>query len=515
MNRLAVASFVACLTVLQGCAPEGRAKQPPALKIRLMADPGTLDPQQAYNGAGAMAAPFSYDRLVINDDGVIRPQLARAWRVAGAQVTLWLRPDAVCQDGAKLTADMVLRNFHRLLDPATRTANAASIFGSTHVAMQARASDNRVELRLDQPYGDILYGLTRVPIVCAGGLADLNRLKSAPDGTGPFRLVDALAGDHYTFERRRGYRWGLGGASTDASGFPQRVELKIVENDTTAANMLLSGELDIARIIGPDRRRLAGRGFVQREVSPALYSLFYNQHPGRPGQSLALRRALAEALDRTQVARAAMGADASAATSFLVPAAPCFDPDNRRRLPAFDLKAALADLKLAGFDLVNGELRNKGEPVRLVVVTPSDFALVGDVLAEAWSKLGLHPIIRTETEAQITQTTFLGGDWDVVVDNTDPTITGRNVQFFDGDFPPKGLDFTYNRDPRYAQLTAAARREIGGCQAWRAANARLLDRVVLTPLFFGRFQWFGRATDFKPVFNEQAALEPSVLRWRP
>ena len=81
-------------------------------------------------------------------------------------------------------------------------------------------------------------------IVCAQGLADRTILATGTDGTGPFVLEEAVPNDHYTFRARDDYTWGPDGATTDAPGFPSEAVLRVVENESTAANLLLSGEVN-------------------------------------------------------------------------------------------------------------------------------------------------------------------------------------------------------------------------------------------------------------------------------
>ena len=109
-------------------------------------------------------------------------------------------------------------------------------------------------------------------IVCAEGLADRSTLAAGTDGTGPFVLEEAVANDHYTFSARDDYAWGPDGPTSELAGFPSEVVVRIVENESTAANLLLSGEVNIAgsrrgrsparRERGLLRHREAGRSSV-------------------------------------------------------------------------------------------------------------------------------------------------------------------------------------------------------------------------------------------------------------
>ena len=70
-----------------------------------------------------------------------------------------------------------------------------------------------------------------------------------------FEVTEVAANDHYTFERRDGYNWGPDDTTSDTPGVPKTVIAAMAPNVSTAANQLLSGELNAAPIAGPDKDR--------------------------------------------------------------------------------------------------------------------------------------------------------------------------------------------------------------------------------------------------------------------
>ena len=69
-------------------------------------------------------------------------------------------------------------------------------------------------------------------MVCSRGLENRNLLDRGALGSGPYRLVESVSGDHYTFQVRNGYRWGPNGATTAAQRLPARVILRVVSNES-------------------------------------------------------------------------------------------------------------------------------------------------------------------------------------------------------------------------------------------------------------------------------------------
>ena len=139
--------------------------------------------------------------------------------------------------------------------------------GATAVADDAART---VTITLAAPAPFVLNGLTDLPIVCAAGMADRASLASATSGTGPYVLSEAAPGDHYTYTIRDGYTWGPDGASTDVEGMPDTVVVRIVENPATAANLLLTGDVNAGHRHRPRRPATrAGGPLLHRDAGAA------------------------------------------------------------------------------------------------------------------------------------------------------------------------------------------------------------------------------------------------------
>ena len=76
-----------------------------------------------------------------------------------------------------------------------------------------------------------------------------NSIDPAWTGSGPYTLVSAVPGDHYTFQVRKNYAWGPGGSTTATNGLPAKVTMKVVTNETTRPQAALAEEI---RSLGVD-----------------------------------------------------------------------------------------------------------------------------------------------------------------------------------------------------------------------------------------------------------------------
>src|SRR4028119_1920357 len=104
------------------------------------------------------------------------------------------------------------------------------------------------------------------------------RARAQPAGTGPYELTEAVPGDQYTYQIREGYTWGPNGATTAEEGMPDTVVMKVIQNQGTAANLLIAGEVNAATIQGPDAKRLQGADLFATETPAIVGEQWYNHN---------------------------------------------------------------------------------------------------------------------------------------------------------------------------------------------------------------------------------------------
>ena len=265
-------------------------------------DPGSLDPQLTLLGAARTVNSFVYDPLLtVVGPGKVASGLASSWKVRSAkQVQLTLRRGVTCSDGTRMTASVVKRNIEFVGNPANGSPwYGVAVPPTATVEANDRAGTVTITSKIPSPF--MLQGLGLLQIVCARGLADRSVLARGGAGSGPYILVESVTGDHYTFAVRKGYTWGPNGATTTAARLPARVVLKVVPNETTSANLLLTGGLNVATISGDERARLNSRDLFTRVTIGLPLEFFLNQKAGRPLADARVRRAVVQALNLNQI----------------------------------------------------------------------------------------------------------------------------------------------------------------------------------------------------------------------
>ena len=327
-------------------------------------DPGNLNPLTAVEINTNAVVPYLYDSLIsVDRDGKLVPHLATSWQTTPNSVTFTLRKDITCSDGTKLTPTHVVANYTYIKNPKVASPFIGGQLPSADFTAKADDTAGTVTITVPEPHGFLLVGAGSLPIVCPRGLADTKLLARGADGTGPYTVAENVADDHLTLAVRKDYKWGPGGATTSEPGVPAKVVIRIVRNETTSTNLLLSGQLNEAGAAGADRKRLENRGFEKVTTLSGPEEIWFNQRPGRAGQDPAVRKALTMALDLDQLAKVVSEGNGERATGLaVVDPRPCRGDSVRDTLPGHDAAAAKTALDQAGWAAGTGRHPGEGRP---------------------------------------------------------------------------------------------------------------------------------------------------------
>lgn len=483
--------------------------------MRLNADTGTLDPAIATSG-GMFVDTFLYDPLVNLDlTGKVVGGIAEKWDVTPNSATFTLRDDVTCSDGHKITATDVKASYDRLKDPNTHAVWIESQLGTLAYTVTADDAARTVGITLEQPFGDLIYGVAQIAVVCPSGLADPSKLTQGSAGTGPFVLETATPDVEYRLKAREGYKWGLNGASSDAAGFPAAAVFKIVKDDATAVNMFSRGDVNLLVMSGTESDRLAADPSVtmRKDLSSMGYYMVYNQLPGRISTDLDVRRAVAMAVQRKDLIAVQAGGQGKV-TDSLVTASPvlCDDSAAAPSVPQFDPAGANALLDKAGWTPGPDKIRVKdGKKLALTLMATDANKASMEYLQQAFAAIGAQATVRSVDFNAGTQALFGGGDWDLTFIRFSTNLPVQWLPFLSGKQPPNGQNLS-SGNPEYAKLATQAKQTPGaaGCALWVQAAQASLSSVDLLPLISPVGHWFGRGVTVET--NSDVALIPTSLR---
>ncbi len=485
--------------------------------MAIPADLGDFDPY--HNTLVKPLFKLAYDSLVhLRPDGEIVSGLAEKWSADASAATFTLKEGITCSDGTPLTARQVADD----LTYAGDADNLSTLYGTQVPSVPYTATGDdaarTVKITMSEPYGFIVRTIGMAPIVCGKGLKDRAVFKTGSDGTGPFVLSSVVPGQSDTFTARQGYTWGPGGAGTTTPGTPAKLVLRVVPNESTAANLLLSGEVNMAAIDGEDRKRLDAQGLDKVDVpGPGLW-LWPNQLGGRPAADKRVRQALVQALDLGEVVKVWTGSAGKPSTG-LVPSEPkaCGGDTVTGRLPKHDPAAAETLLDQAGWTKgADGNRTKAGKPLTLAVHYRAEAKFdkpAAELLAQRWRAVGAQVELVADTSTKLIEVLTKTMSYDVYLLPFGTTLPSSVVKYMSGPVPPAGTNYTGVKNSAYNELAAKAVTMTApeACTYWNQAEQALLGEVDIIPVTNQPLRYYLKNTQ-PPQFNGYDSPIPSSIR---
>jgi peptide/nickel transport system substrate-binding protein len=482
------------------------------------ADPGNLDPQMTSLSVAYQVDQFLYDSMVSFDkDGTMVAGLASKWDGTTTEATFTLRQGITCSDGSALTASVVADNINFVGDPKNKSTRIG-IFVPPGATAKGDDKAGTVTVTSPTPAAFLVRGIGTLPIVCAKGMADRNMLKQGSDGTGMFTLTEAVPSDHYTLTRRTDYAWGPGDFDPKQPGLPAKVVIKVVQNESTAANLLLAKQVNYVQIIGPDRERIAATKPYQQDLLAAFGELWYNHASGQPGSEEAVRKALTQALDLDQLGKVITSGTGKPTTGLLVSdLTPCPGNTIKGNLPSHDVAAAKAALDAAGWKAGNGGTRSKdGKPLAITLYYPTSLGAAmqsgAELMQKAWTAVGAKVTIKPMTDTEAATILLAGqGSWDAALMPLNVTQPNQLVPFLSGPAAPDGQNFSHIDNAQYTADVTKAQGKAGdaGCSDWNSAESALFQHVDMVPFVNSAVPGFAVGATFQFI---QGSLAPWTIR---
>jgi peptide/nickel transport system substrate-binding protein len=518
-GRMAAATAAAtalglALTGCGGPADGSAAKGDGTVTLRIADDPGSLSPTTSLAGTAIAMNRFAYAGLVFqNADGSLVPEVAEKWSATATSAQFTIRDGVTCQDGSKLTAADVAAEFDYIGDPK----NQSPLIGLTVPVGATATADlaaRTVTVTTKQPAPFIVEMTLLMPLLCEKDLANPTALAKASAATGPYQLSEAVPGDHYTYVKRAGYAWGPNG-STDAA-MPAKVVFKVIGNETTAANLLLSGQINGAVIVGPDTARLEAAKLASKGVKQPFGQFMFDEDASRPTADEAVRRALIQALDLKQLGVVSSSDAPQPATSIgEIAPTPCTADTVTGNVAPFDLAAAANGLTAAGWAKDgSGIWARNGKELTVKYLYPTSLGptvvSASELVAKEWTALGVKVTSASVDQANVVST-LAAGDWDVAWEPIGVNLPDQLVPFYSGARPPQGNNLPRISNPDYEKLAAQAEAQAGtaGCPLWQQADSALVKRSDVVPFVNILSKTYGKGITFDV---DPAGVIPSTLR---
>lgn len=521
-----IAAFALAVIVAAGCAGSApTAKSGGTVTFRLLnGDYDTLDPALTTGYSGNQIQLLGYDRLLDADpSGKIIPGLASDFQMTpkGDGVSMHIKRTATCSDGTPVTPSVIKASLERFQDPATGAVALSETF-PTHATITADDSNWTLNIQLQAPFFDLLIGLDQpaASIICPAGLKDTSQLKDHVFGSGPWVMTDSKRGDSYTFKKRAGYNWGPEtGPTTSAPGVPDILVAKVVENETTAANLVQAGQIQAGNVAGQDVDRMdrASSLFKSVSIQNGADSIFVNHAAGLPGEDPQVRKAIFLAIDSAAWNKAATFGHAALSNVIYTKGMPCYDKGNGAFSVGFDQAEARSVLTQDGYAPdSNGIMSKNGKPLTVRVVGYTEQNSGPEYLQTALQAVGIDAKVQQVAFATYISILFGTGQWDVTdypYGSQTPSPANIAAQSA-GPVPTAGganssaiENAAYNADVQLAEGLAYP----DSCKYWLQAEKELLIAPDAKPVVEADTFWFGNGVRFS-IF-EGTLIYPLSIRW--
>ncbi len=277
------------------------------LVIAMNSDVNALDPMKCWQVAAYHFYWTIYERLIYfnPETGEYEPELAKSWETApdGMSYTFYLQEGVKWHDGSDFTAEDVKYTIERGIAEGTGNypgVDHVEIIDPLTVKVHMTAPDS---VFMDKQWtGDC----------CILKKDSGDQLSLNPIGTGPFKFVEWVSGDHITIEAFDGY-W------REQSG-TKKITFRIIPETNARLVALQTGEVDIAALTAtevPHATADANLNLMSTSSITVNYLGFNCQKA--PFDNELVRKAICYAMDRESMVAAQLEGQGIVLKSLVAP----------------------------------------------------------------------------------------------------------------------------------------------------------------------------------------------------
>jgi peptide/nickel transport system substrate-binding protein len=424
------------------------------------------------NQLSSNTVQLAYDKLAVYDQTLQpRPMLAESWDVGTdlQQFKLNLRRGVLFHNGRELTSDDVKYNIMRVRDP--KMAGIVATLGQQAAWFTGIETPDKytVVLNTERPRPGVFDFLRALNIVDKDVMEGPNA-KTAINGTGPFKFVEWVSGDHIALDKNTNY-WSTGRPHVD------HLVINVLRDAQAMSTRFESGAQDV--IFAPaltDAARLKQNQANQVDVDYQIGSFFYiNVNVTNPlFANKLVRQAVNYALDRQRISSTVLLGLVGTPVNLPWPdRSPAFEAAKNTTY-TFDLDKAAALLKQAGVSTAETEITYSTSGYA------SEYASIAQIYQADLAKIGVTTTLKpvdgpTFTQQGLTLTYTglrIGSGGGAGVADASSLLQGGNAYNY-------ANNFSGFKDDAYAQLVTAASTEPDASkrkQLYAQLNDYLLDQ---------------------------------------
>ena len=466
---------------------------------RIGTDPTTLSPWGVESSGGDAIRTVLYERLLFKN---VSERKFENWlaesieQISETSYQVKIYDYITDTEGNPMTADDIIFSFEKAIEAGTVT-NKVSCLESME-----KIDDYTVQFNLYPEPASGAFESCLAYVNCVTKAAFDNsgdEMALNPVGTSNYKLVNAVSGSNWTFEKTNGY-WQTDESlrASCAAGNADGVVMSVITDTSAAAVALESGQVDVSMISATDAPNFmnedgsAKDGFVCETVGGLSVQMYFTCCEESPTSDVNLRKAIAYCLDRDAIGYALYGKNGPAMNSIV--ALNWMDGDYGQ---------TPEDYFTQDYDLAREYLAKSnynGEVIRIMVVTP--MAKAGPLIQAYLAEIGINAELLNYDRATFNSyaNDAAYGNYDIVVQNvgSDANYPWLALGYLDGSAYEGGLNRMFIEDSKLDELY----RNIKVAALYSQDNLKALadyvqEQCYVVGLYTTNYYWFGDADIFE------------------
>lgn len=271
--------------------------------------PRFINPVLAVSDADRDLAALVYSGLLrATPQGEYTHDLAESYEISedGKTYTFHIRTDATFHDGTPVTADDILFTIQKTQDPQLKSPLRANWDG----VAATKIDDHTVQFVLKAPYAPFVANLALgiLPKKLWQNVSNdefpFSDLNTSPIGAGPFEI-----GSITRTSSGIPASYVLNGFSDYTRGTPylEHITLRFYQNEDDLVTALKNGAIESASGISPAALSSLDDFRVDQAALNRVFGVFFNQNQSAIVREAAVRHALNDSLDRTDLVEHVLG----------------------------------------------------------------------------------------------------------------------------------------------------------------------------------------------------------------
>jgi peptide/nickel transport system substrate-binding protein len=362
------------------------------------------------SGFALFYEPLVKPKEILGASSEFAPLLAESWEVAddGLSITFNLQEGVAFHDGTPFNAEAVKFNFEYRMNPD----NAAVTVADFALVESIEVVDDltvKVNFSAVDPTFLGKIGYPNNAMISPKALEELGEdLGVNPVGTGPFVLGEFTPGECVVGLRNDDY-WN------PKYPYLDQIQFCGVPESSARTLALESGEADVVFVVlWSDADFLREKGIELVASPPGLSTSLIQNNNKPPTDELAVRKAIAHAVDFDAILKAAFNGQGLVNRTGLLPHSWGYCQEAEDMAPKYDPELAAQILEEAGWVDTDGDaVRDRdGEPLTIYFIVPPWDAdpLIGEIVIGQLARVGIHTTTET-VEAQTLFAKLLEGDY--------------------------------------------------------------------------------------------------------